>query len=180
MRYTVFMNIHPLFVHFPIALLTLYALMECTPKRWVARLSWWEEAKLFLLAVGVLMALPTGITGDMASHAVRGMVDPNLVHRHAYFALSTVLVFLILLGAYLRRILEKYGWEDFVAKFGKIAVMLWHLKLRVAEFILMSPVRQLLALLGLVLLTITGALGASIVYGPNIDPIVSFIYHLVY
>ena len=36
----------------------------------------------------------------------------------------------------------------------------------------------LLSLCGFVLLSITGALGAAITHGPDIDPIVQFIYNL--
>ena len=36
----------------------------------------------------------------------------------------------------------------------------------------------LLALLGLIAITITGGLGGAIVYGKDVDPIVSFIYKL--
>jgi len=38
----------------------------------------------------------------------------------------------------------------------------------------------LLALLGLVLIIITGGLGAAIVYGPNVDPFVNFIYSIFF
>ncbi len=43
----------------------------------------------------------------------------------------------------------------------------------------MSPLVIVLAIAGLVLMTVVGALGASLVYGPEIDPAVSFIYHLL-
>ena len=38
----------------------------------------------------------------------------------------------------------------------------------------------LIALVGIVVITITGALGGAIVYGPEVDPIVSVIYHLFF
>jgi hypothetical protein len=40
------------------------------------------------------------------------------------------------------------------------------------------PVLVGLSILGLAAITVTGALGASIVYGPNIDPFVHYIYRL--
>lgn len=48
------------------------------------------------------------------------------------------------------------------------------------------PLKSILAILGtaaalgLVAITITGGLGASIVYGPDVDPVVHFIYSLFF
>ena len=47
---------------------------------------------------------------------------------------------------------------------------------RFVNAVLQSPFLILMALAGLAAITITGALGGAVVYGPNIDPVVSAVY----
>lgn len=176
------MNIHPLFVHFPIGMLVVYGLMELVPARWSKYFAWWSGAKQFLLAAGLVAAVPTLITGDMASDMIKGLVPQQLIERHEMMAGITLAVYLILGAAYLVRLFARTGWGDRMSSWlwnGKLAFM-WRLKQRVAGWILETPARPVLALLGLVSITITGGLGAAIVYGPNIDPVVTYIYHLFF
>ena len=178
------MNIHPLFVHFPIALLVVYALMELTPRRFVRALSWWEDAKFFLLTLGILAVFPTLATGDMASDIVRGMVPPALVETHESLALITTLIFVLLWAPRVVRLFMRTGWGDMMVQkwWGSNALFagIWRIKQRAAGFIMDTPLRPLLALAGLISITITGGLGAAIVYGPNVDPFVTVIYHLFF
>ena len=111
----------------------------------------------------------------MAGHIVG---ESELVERHELFAQLTTLLFAILAGAYTLGLLHhcKLGakLKDLLQR-----VNLWSLLWRVRTFVLTKHVRMLLALLALSCISITGALGASIVYGIETDPIVSFIYNLV-
>lgn len=174
------MNIHPLFVHFPIGLLVVYGLMELVPARFCRNVSWWNSAKLFLLSLGMLSTVPTLITGDMASDAISGRIAPALIDTHEMFAVTTVALFLVLLAAYTVRYFAKHGWGDWATRRGAIFAAVWKLKQQLAGIVLFAPVKTLIVLAALVAITITGGLGASIVYGPDIDPVVSFIYHLFY
>ncbi len=176
------MNIHPLFVHFPIGMLVVYGLMELVPERWTKYFSWWGGAKRFLLAAGLVAAVPTLITGDMASDMIKGLVPEELIETHEHAAGTTLLIFVVLAGAYLVRLFTETGWGDRMSAWlwkGKLAVM-WRLKQRASGWILETPIRPILALAGLISITITGGLGAAIVYGPNIDPVVTFIYKLFF
>lgn len=47
-------------------------------------------------------------------------------------------------------------------------------------YVLRSPFLPFLALIGLIAITMTGALGGAIVYGPNVDPVVKFVYSLFF
>ena len=49
-----------------------------------------------------------------------------------------------------------------------------------ATFITLPFVSALASALGLVAVTITGALGGALVYGPDVDPFVSLIYRLLF
>ena len=46
------MNIHPLLVHFPIALLTIYSLLELVPFKQIYRQSYWFYTKAIILIIG--------------------------------------------------------------------------------------------------------------------------------
>ncbi len=170
---------HPLLVHFPIALLSIYALMEFVPQRFVSKFSWWQGTKIFLLALGVFSAVPTMIAGDIDSQLPERMKVHNLVEKHEMFALLTVNLFMVLLGAYVVRLLEGTRslakWLSFLGPLAKI----WKLIHWISKFILRTPARLMVVIVALVFLAIAGGLGASIVYGPNVDPVVNFIYNLI-
>lgn len=139
------MNIHPAFVHFPIALLTLYTIVEILPlARWMPRVEW-APIRAFLLYVGTAGALVTAFTGDMATDVV-GETPAVTAHETAAY---------ILIGIFLVSCVLSYLWR------GEKPFRTWTMKI--------------LALAGLIMLFVVGALGANIVYGHNVDPIVSFV-----
>lgn len=143
------MNIHPAFVHFPIALLCLYAVIEILPlARWMPSIAW-ASIRGFLLYVGTGAAIVTVITGSIAADIV-GETPKVEMHETAAF---------ITLGIFLLSCALSYFWRN------ERPFRTWTMKL--------------LALAGLVMLFVVGALGANIVYGPGVDPIVGFIVKLL-
>lgn len=56
-------NIHPLLVHFPIALLTVYSLLEAVPLKRIQKLPYWFYVKAVLLITGTISILPTILAG---------------------------------------------------------------------------------------------------------------------
>ncbi len=130
------MNIHPLFVHFPIALLTLYALFEIfipikirafklLKKENTVFYKWlidpvWNSIKAFLVIAGTLIAFPTLQTGELAEEVFRdAATSPELFHQsqvaqlievHSTFANITVGIFAVLAVAYIVRIV----WSSWV------------------------------------------------------------------
>ena len=175
------MNIHPLFVHFPIGLLALYSVLEIAA--WLSprlrRQSWLFSVKAFLLFIGALGAFAALYTGGVAEDLIRH-TSPNayILKAHAPVAGATTLLYCIICAAYLVRIFDVRGWGSRIVGENKLLSALWSFKKRFWYAILNSWLLPLIALLAFVGLTVTGALGAAIVYGPNIDPLVSFVYHL--
>lgn len=177
------MNIHPLFVHFPIGLLVVYALLELIWSKKINKLSYWFYLKAFLVIVGSAMSVLTAVTGDLAEEALqKGGVtfSNNIIDVHAGFATFTVIVFALLSSAYLIAWIERSDIAEYITKQNNFVhkVYLWCLTYK--RYLLSPSVRILLAFVGLVAITITGGLGAAIVYGPDIDPFVSVIYHLFF
>lgn len=141
------MNIHPAFVHFPIALLFCYALIELLPLARFFPAVPWNPIRRFLLYVGSLSLIPTVITGLIAA----GGLETPAIEAHERAGLTTTLIFLA--AAAIVYFASPESWLQ------RVGV-------------------KVLALLGLLMLFVTGALGANMVYGPDVDPIVSLVVRL--
>ena len=179
--YTGGVNIHPLFVHFPIGLLATYSLLELaaffvSPVR---RESWLFSVKAFLLFTGTLFSFLAIVTGGMAEDLISGS-NPRayIIEVHEPVAISATLAYVVLAAAYLVRMFDQMGWGNRMVGVNRLFIWIWNVKRSVSDAILDSWFLPLLAFIGLMLITIAGALGAAIVYGHDIDPFVSFIYHL--
>lgn len=142
------MDIHPAVVHFPIALLFLYALIELVPVARILPSFEWENIRRFLLYVGTAGAAGAVATGMMAERFVG---ESARIEAHEEAALTLFAIFLILTGITL-------FWKE------GGALRFW--------------IQKTLAAAGFVMLFVVGALGANIVYGSSIDPIVSFVARL--
>lgn len=174
------MNIHPLFVHFPIGLLVVYSALELCAYFLPAlrRQAWTFSVKVFLLFVGILGAFAALLTGGIAAELIEGSPFDAVIEVHAAFAAATSALYFVIAAAYLNRIFDgNRRFERFTASGGLLARG-WNAKKYLAHLILDTRLLPLLALLALAGMTITGALGASIVYGPDADSFVSFIYSL--
>lgn len=174
------MNIHPLFVHFPIGLLVVYSVLELGAYLVPAlrRQSWLFGVKTFLLFVGVLAALAALVTGGMSEDLVEGAPRAFILEVHAPIAGATTLLYAVLAAVYLIRVFDVKGWGNYVAGVANPFIRVWSLKKYVAHLVLDTWLLPVLALLALIGMFVTGALGAAIVYGPTADPFISFVYHL--
>ncbi|MHB1316513.1 MAG: DUF2231 domain-containing protein [Minisyncoccota bacterium] len=165
------MNIHPLFVHFPIALLTVYALAEIIWYKKITLQTWWWNFKAALLTLGVIGGFVALQTGDIAE-SIKGR--SSLIEIHSTFAAISVWIFSALLFSYIIKFISLYKSEYVQYGFKNKA---FYFVEYVGKFI--TKISILLAFIGLITLTITGALGGAIVYGPDVDPVVNFIYSIV-
>lgn len=174
------MNIHPFFVHFPIALLVAYSVLELSGALWPAsrRVAWVSPVKVFTLFSGVLAALVALATGGIAEDLIEGAARGYILEVHSPIAGVTTLLYGILAAAYTVRIFEMKGWGNQLFGSNRFLAPILRLKERLAHIVLDTALLWIIALFALIGMIITGALGAAIVYGPDIDPIVSFVYHL--
>ncbi len=175
------MNIHPAFVHFPIALLTLYCVCEIL---WFARLrnniSWWWF-KFGLLFFGTLASYATYQTGKLAA-SMATEISPLLI-KHATFATYSVRLFTFLLIMYLVQGISRGTIFPTLAGFfhrHSVTRTIWKILTFLERIVLQKYVVILFAILGLTFITITGGLGGAMVYGPDADPAVSLIYHFFF
>ncbi len=164
-------NIHPLFVHFPIAFLVLYSVIKILPvERWIASVSWRPIQRLLLL-VGVMGAFVSSSTGEMAEHIVKA--NHNLVEMHSFFAGASTWIYGILLVGEILFFVNSY-----LAR--KNIYTSIHSFLKSIEIIITQKAfSKILAFLGLIAISVTGLLGGVIVYGVSADPIAPFVLQLL-
>ena len=157
------MNIHPFFVHFPIALLVVYAVLEILPLNNRYPSVKWIHIKAALLFIGVIGAYFSVVAGEFAEKLIQDEALKEVVETHAFFATTATFIFSVLAISYFASLKNMDGIAS-----------------RIANFILQRKISLFLAFAGLIAILITGGLGASIVYGPDADPFVSFVYKLFF
>lgn len=156
-------NIHPIIVHFPIALLFLYSLIKIIPfKKWFPKISW-KQIEILLLTIGIIGALVANSTGEVAQHLINK--SRQIIRIHSTFAeISTFIYGLILIGEILPfftlKIIPKLNSQ-------KITNLFIFIQKILTDDILVA----ILAFLGLIAIAITGLLGGVIVYGVSADQI---------
>jgi uncharacterized membrane protein len=156
-------NIHPIFVHFPIALFTVYAIIKILPtQKWFPAIAW-KHIERTLLFFGVLGAFAALSTGEIAEELSRP--DHDLVETHSLFATTTTWIFSILLAGEILSVLMP--WINLRLKSVTSLKALGFLKDLLTHRILSTT----LALLGLITISITGLLGGVMVYGTSADPL---------
>ena|SRR3989344_3113306 len=170
-------NIHPILVHFPIALLFLYSVIKILPfEKWLPNISWLQIQR-FLLLIGVLGIFGALQTGEIAEELTRA--NSQLVEMHALFANATAWFYGLLLTGEILAFLNikiftnpKYS---FIANYSNIINILASLQKLINHKIL----SKVLALFGLISITITGLLGGVIVYGTTADPLAGTVLKLL-
>lgn len=159
------MNLHPLIIHFPIALLSLYVLFEVLPmERWYPLVRW-QDIKAILAAAGGIGLLAALVTGQMAEHSLLAFSAGPILRYHKMFADASTAAFGIIAAAYvIRWMLERH--ERLLRRAG--------LPIRslrtIAAVILDRRIIVSLAIIGFIVLFLTGIFGEMIVYGPRNDP----------
>ncbi len=164
-------NIHPIIVHFPIALLTIYSLIKILPVRKWFRNFAWHDVEVALLVFGVLGAMASNSTGEIAEHLVKP--PHKLVETHAAFASATTWMYGLLLAgeilAWLKnKLLNNQKFTTYEKYTNPIIVILQN------KFVVI-----LLAVAGLIAVFITGLLGGVMVYGVTADPLAPFVLNLL-
>lgn len=180
------MNIHPIFVHFPVALLTIYALMELIRWRKLTGQPYWFYVKALFLMLGGLGSLAAVETGELAVKFIQDDESLRLVlQAHEKLAKLSVVIFGVLSIGYLILWLNRENVIGRILTAVKIAPggfveKVWAVLVKLARFLTETRLVILLALAGLAAITITGGLGGIMVYGPNADPFFGLIYKLLF
>ncbi len=170
-------NLHPILVHFPIALLTLYAILELIRIKRIQSLPYWFYLKAILAIVGSVGAVITIQSGEMIQNEFADV--GKVLQVHALWANIATDVFLVIGCAYAVAWLNQIPTVNSWLLTKPVLKPLWAALSKLSRVLTQTWLAFFIALFGLVAITITGALGGAIVHGKNIDPIVAFIYKLL-
>lgn len=173
------MNLHPIVIHFPIALFSLYAVCELAGLMVRIRTySWLEHIKTFLVVTGTALSFVAIQTGESVAESMRVMniteTMRSAIAMHERFANATSVIFTVISLVYLFRIVEQRAWFGRMPKFLQSIVTTYLRLLDHRVFLVLA------ASMGLLAITVTGALGGSLVYGADVDPIVKLIYRILF
>ena len=165
-------NLHPIIVHFPIALLFLYSLINIIPTHsWFPKITW-KPIERFLLVVGTIGIFLAKSSGEMAENLTQSPSD--IVKMHEVFANATTWFYIALV------VIEFLPVVIHFMKKRKIGSEKIHTVLNnISNYISKKWLIVLLSLLGLLALFVTGLLGGAIVYGSTADPLAPIILKLL-
>lgn len=153
------MDLHPILVHFPVALLLLYGIFELVSVRKLMAKPYWFYIKAILVIFGALGAIVSAMTGEEGVHYGEHIA---LIDAHANFAGATVVLSIFIALVYLVAWFARDKFQLFAWKF-------------LANRGAMIP----LSIAMIVVILITGGLGGAIVYGTDFDPLMKPIFQLL-
>jgi len=163
------MDLHPIIVHFPVALFTLYGLFELLRFKKLTSLNEWAVTKAVLVCFGVLSSFVALATGDLAGESFENGRLGLLAETHSSLAVITVVFYAIVLAITLGGLIRRYHLT--------IPNLLQPLITLLDKLYRQSWLMVILALIGLALITVTGALGGALAFGPGVDPLATFFFN---
>lgn len=164
-------NIHPLFVHFPIALLFVYSVIKILPlHKWLPSVSW-KDIERALLFCGVLGAFAALSTGELAEHMTRPNHD--IVEAHAFFSVAATWMYGLLLAGEVVSV--ALPWLVRTVKVPSVIKGATILK----NILTHHTLSIILAVFGLIALSISGLLGGVMVYGTSADPLAGIVLKML-
>ncbi len=170
------LNVHPILVHFPIALFTVYAAIEVARIHPKFRTDFWYRTKALLAITGSLGADAAYLAGN----AIKPQFQSALTDVHQQWATGTLIIVALIAAIYILSLLYRSQitgrWEQ-----SRYAAM--QAANETAAFcdglVRSGAFMGFLAVVGLTAVTVTGALGGALALGPDVDPFARFVFDLL-
>jgi hypothetical protein len=168
------MDLHPIFVHFPIALLVLYSVLEVIKP--LTKSAHWVQIRAVFVIIGTISAFVTLSTGEGAEHLYKNADRLNVLELHSLLANITTYIYAVLAVCYLFLEFETILLPHIPQSMQKTALGFK----KIFSFILNTPIASIIAIIGFITLSLVGTLGGILVYGPDADPITQLVYRLLF
>lgn len=164
-------DLHPIFVHFPIALMLLYSGLRffSWPKKFPAVN--WQIPRIIILGAGIIGAWISSATGEIAARL--NSSNRTILEMHEGFAGAATSVYIILLVIELLLFINPDWLKN------KYLLYLRPILLFLQNKIIKNWIFRLLAAIGALLIAMTGLLGGIMVYGTAADPLAEPILRLL-
>lgn len=156
-------NLHPIFVHFPIAFFLLYSLLRILPLEKRFPRSDWRLMRIIILVAGLLGAWLASATGDMAAELIHP--NRNILEMHESFANASVFIYFLLFVGEMAKVLPSDWLKRLRLSFLE---PLWKV---VVDILSPKWFLVLFSILGALSIAMTGLLGGAMVYGTSADPL---------
>jgi hypothetical protein len=134
------------------------------------------------LLIGVISAYPSLSTGDILEDLPK--YDHKVVELHASFASASTNFYLVIAIIYiLSLIVRERKVKDTILKIKDLPKEIKSFIFTLSTFcnrLIQKRVLIITSIIGLILITITGALGGVLASGIDVDPIASFVYYLFF
>jgi uncharacterized membrane protein len=165
-------NLHPIVVHFPIALLSIYSVIKILPfKKWLPEIPWRDIERL-LLIIGVVGVFASLSTGEIAERLTSP--DHDLVEAHSTFATLTAIFYVLLLAGEIICCANNK-----LILFFKKYILVGKILNILEKTLCHKRISAILALFGLISIFVTGLLGGVLVHGPTVDPTAPFVLKIL-
>lgn len=169
-------NFHPLIVHFPVALLTVYCFFEIIRFRRLLTSQIFFYTKAIFAILGSISLLPTYLSGELIEREFEAV--HRIVEVHSAFAKSAIVIFGIVAFFYLVELVGKN--QVIIDRLGKRSPIVLKITKMVDVIIFRKHTIAVLAVIGFFIMMMLGALGGIIAHGQDIDPFTSMVYKLFF
>ncbi|MCA9349238.1 hypothetical protein KC878_03835 [Candidatus Saccharibacteria bacterium] len=167
-------NIHPIIVHFPVALLTLASVLAVIMQfnRFAKYRKQLSFAYRMLLLIGLAGALVARMTGEAAAELT--VRDHDLLERHELFSsLATIFYGLLVFIEFLPSVVAFAAKRNWLKPKTKRSILQFAQKLANPKLV------SIMAILAVISLVVTGMLGGAMVYGETADPLTKYVLQLL-
>ncbi|MCB9806032.1 hypothetical protein H6775_02605 [Candidatus Nomurabacteria bacterium] len=163
-------NIHPIFVHFPIAFLLLYSILVIIPFEKIFSKLNLQITKSTLLILGTVSLFVSAATGDQAQHLLR--IRNEVMEMHELFAQLTIFSYSLLLVGELLKLSADFINRHLKIEFFK-KIIFFIKNILTNKFLVI-----IIAIFGLIAISLTGMFGGILVHGTTADPLAPIILDL--
>ncbi len=167
------MNIQPILFNFPITFFLVYTILEVVRVQRLSKKPFLFHLKATFVLIAFFLSVPAIISGLTLDNNY--YFSSQLIEVHNFFIIVSSLVYLSIAAAYsIEWAEESKRIRGLCTGINKIGLLLC----KFSTYVLSAPMIVTLALMGISSVICAQAIGIAIVFGPLVNPFVSFVSKL--